>query len=632
MALRLALLTREERIADGVRRWVRRAKETFSRSEAWTAAQATGAFEKVVQDARGLLGMIDGNVDCGVDDASTHADDTADVSTGSLARLVAAQSAVTMLVEELQTEMEKRTSLERAGVIENDVYEIFPSPALEGTDETKNSIEVSSRNYDAARLGRFEEPNAARLSKDLSKKLETPADAEPAHDTPPASACPPSALPSVQPPTIPPASPAEALAVARSGSPAQAESAKPSEPFEERSPPLQTTSTSMSTRHHSSLHLSQNLTPLIDSPNNHASSLDVLASSSIPSTSHTSPTSHTSHGSHTHALLDESNNLDQDHIIQSPSGMKHPLLSELTQAAHRYDDLQRAFRDCHFALQDLKKTLPVASDLNSSLIDPAAVALSLRASPEILRAALERLYDYTEDTRVELEIRAADEALLSRGFQALLSVPNSLSPSFPSTPSNGSSNTNGEHPDQQQIEHDIQAFIDGTEPSVKRAWSTFTTKLEDIQHDIAAIKRAAHESVLTETTTGSLEAEGTGTWTSWTAGIIRAGSRPASPALTTGNPMTLRLHRPLPSDDTTDGLEVGDPFTGIGLRIPMPTYVPSSLRMNPRVRTTSMLGLGLRPHHPTPGGLFASARAMTTPATPELGLPHVGENENMDIE
>ncbi|KAJ2925718.1 hypothetical protein H1R20_g11375, partial [Candolleomyces eurysporus] len=207
----------------------------------------------------------------------------------------------------------------------------------------------------------------------------------------------------------------------------------------------------------------------------------------------------------------------------------HPLLPELAKTSRRYDDLQRSFKDCHLSLQSLKSSITTASS---------------NAIPrEILEAILERLNDFVEDARVELEIRKSDEAVLCKGYETLLSVPGalegyssalpgsalsssgfglglmsppasasgSLSASVSSffsplrsapaqvfrsqTPTNGHANRNGNGSAMGlgDVEDQIQAFIDGTEPSIVKAMEGFRRKLGDVEHDIAALKMAVHQ-------------------------------------------------------------------------------------------------------------------------------------------
>jgi len=102
----------------------------------------------------------------------------------------------------------------------------------------------------------------------------------------------------------------------------------------------------------------------------------------------------------------------QENAISPPSA-SHSLIPELDRVRHRYDDLQRAFRDCHLILKDLINSI--------SSISPVTEIVA------ILRTAVQRLDDFNEDARVELEIRITDEELSARGFQTLLNVPGAIS-------------------------------------------------------------------------------------------------------------------------------------------------------------------------------------------------------------
>ncbi|KAF8958054.1 hypothetical protein BDZ97DRAFT_2061939 [Flammula alnicola] len=308
---------------------------------------------------------------------------------------------------------------------------------------------------------------------------------------------------------------------------------------------------------------------------------------------------------------------------QKPAG-PHPLLADLARVNKRYDDLQRAFRDCHLALEGLKASLRDTSSSSSSSL-PMPVPMPI--PPDILSAALGRLDDYTEDARVELEIRVGDEALLARGYEALLSVPGALAAS---TPSSSSIVVDGEPshedhgvPTQSEVERQVAEFVGGQDPAVRKARDTFSRKLEDVQHDIAALKRAIHDpESLAQPPPGSLPAPplsplgsttpssstsslvspskpdtannggGGGGWTSW---IRSSSSRPSSPAPTGpaptfGNIMTSPRLRHSPSSGNMQpnqrsrrpsffGLGGGgpsepvkDPFATLELRVPMPSF------------------------------------------------------------
>ncbi|PBK78883.1 hypothetical protein ARMSODRAFT_1078347 [Armillaria solidipes] len=241
--------------------------------------------------------------------------------------------------------------------------------------------------------------------------------------------------------------------------------------------------------------------------------------------------------------------------VPFPPKEQSSLLAELTQVSRRYDDMQRAFRNCHHALQELKNQL---SATNSS---------------QALHTAAERLDDYAEDARVELEIRIADEALLAHGFETVLTVPGALN------------DKSGESPTLEEVEAQVDAFISGSDPAVKKARQNLSQKLDDIQHDIAAIKRAIYDPELLSPIPPSPSSG----WISWT-------SRPSSPSATTfGNVMTNPKLRQAQSMNFSTRK---DPYANLGLRVSMPLSPPISSvsveNRGPRPRTLSALySLGL---------------------------------------
>ncbi|CAA7271156.1 unnamed protein product [Cyclocybe aegerita] len=297
----------------------------------------------------------------------------------------------------------------------------------------------------------------------------------------------------------------------------------------------------------------------------------------------------------------------------------HPLLAELDKVSKRYDDLQRAFRDCHLALEGLKASLASPPSTSKTLTP------SIGISKEILDAAVGRLDDYTEDVRVELEIKVGDEELLAKGYEALLSVPGALS----STNFKNAGGEDDDPPTQSEVEVQIQAFVSGSDPAIRKARETFERKLEDVQHDIAQLKRAVHdpESPLSPPFAPPVSAPDssltspqptkpdTGGWTSWIRGSPST-SRPSSPAppTTFGNIMTNPRLRHSPSlgagqlqgqsnghgyandhqqqqaqgsrsrRGSLFGLNLGggekekstDPLTSLGLRVPMPSFASFS--------------------------------------------------------
>ncbi|CAG8774402.1 7654_t:CDS:1, partial [Acaulospora colombiana] len=109
------------------------------------------------------------------------------------------------------------------------------------------------------------------------------------------------------------------------------------------------------------------------------------------------------------------------------------------------------------------------------------------AIPKIyLVAAVERLYDYCEDARVELEILVADEARIAQGYETLLKI------------------SAAEYLGNENWRQKIDSFIEGTDPSIEKAKSNFESKLDNLMHDIAIIKKTLHDNMDPEATTGSL--------------------------------------------------------------------------------------------------------------------------------
>ena len=99
VALRLAFLGREEGLAEGLRRWVRGAKEAIERTS--DEAVLGEAFAKAIARAEVLLDTLNGQPT------------VEGTEVGSIARLVLAQDTVASLTQELQTETIRRLTTER---------------------------------------------------------------------------------------------------------------------------------------------------------------------------------------------------------------------------------------------------------------------------------------------------------------------------------------------------------------------------------------------------------------------------------------------------------------------------------------------------------------------------------------
>ncbi|KDQ50094.1 hypothetical protein JAAARDRAFT_200258 [Jaapia argillacea MUCL 33604] len=299
-----------------------------------------------------------------------------------------------------------------------------------------------------------------------------------------------------------------------------------------------------------------------------------------PSPTHTPSLTHTP--SATHIPLSE----HTARPTQTPSPTPTPpltsrqavLLASLLQVKDRYDDLQRSFRNCHLALKDLKSTLSSPSSASSSSMLP------------LLKTAVGRLDDYNEDTRVELEIRVADEERIVRGYQTLLSVPGAIS----------------DEVEWREVEGDVRKFVDGGGDREK-VREGFGKKLDDLQNDIAVIKRTFYE--IESTPSPSTPSTPSGGWSTWTSGLLGGGgspSRPATPAKTFGNVMTSpRLRHPnldgTRKTSASHDSNPADPFGSLGLRIPMPSYVPSPPRPETTTTIRPQIGMNIGIGTPPPG-------------------------------
>jgi len=287
----------------------------------------------------------------------------------------------------------------------------------------------------------------------------------------------------------------------------------------------------------------------------------------------------------------------QDHVVSVPEHIQSRLGS-LESVKSRYDTLQRVFRDCHRALDGLKGELRTSMPLPSPTdhvkpsrarrlsnwltgsrpSSPTFGASSNAPHPDnsrketvILNTAVQRLDDFCEDARVELEILVADEARIANGYEALLS----LSPAAA--------------PLDDKFLQEIDEFIDGTAASVVKAKSTFERKLDDLEHDIAIIKRTLHTLVIDaaesavdgeqmETTSGYPSGGNLGGWTS---NLSLANPASNLPSRSISSPQTIEsvmttARGPIPHSPSLASLHSAtlmspvSPFESIGLRIPMP--------------------------------------------------------------
>jgi len=518
IALRLAVVGREDQLAEALRRWVRRAQETCAREDVPIALR----LGSVVGDAGELLALVDGA-------PASRSDGEAvlgpAIGIGSMARIVVAREAVVTLVEELRVETERRMQLERMlgrAEVDEDGRVVPPEPL------TQPSSAI------------------AREEAALATSEVTKVDAA----TSPISPC-----PSSEPPPV---------------------------------DLSQITSTPISvTILHQPKPRSAISSPAFLSPRSTPSSSPVSNPENTNSIQDTSP-----------APANESDTTRSPPRPVSRHNSQSNLVIELGKTKNRYDELQRAFRDCHLTLCDLNQTL---QDL-----PPSSFSSSLPISA--LQTILARLDDFNEDARVELEIRIADEERIARGYATLLTVPGAIA----------------SEAEAQEVERAVRAFVEGSsDPAVARAQSQFARKRETLEHDVAALKCAIHELAQPQPQTPSsqvpvpaspspsyspsLRPATPSSWTSLAAGFFASGgggsSRPSSPSPTFGAVVTSpRTRRAVSAEATMSPLAALQQQ----LRIPMPDLhhhhqqaagLPSPVRPGSRARTTSgmyMLGLGMR--------------------------------------
>jgi hypothetical protein len=497
---------------------------------------------------------------------------------GSVARIIAARDAARTLVEELQIETERRMQLERVlgrSELDDDgrVIPIEPHRPHTPSSTIKSTTVANEATSEVVKV------DAATSPICLSPSLAIQATEIPSASLGP----PPVELPVMSPQT--------------------------------KSVPLEHTPTTVATLHQptprSSIGSPAFLSPH-SSPSSLSASIPVNTDSTIPAslpldtTTLASSTSNEPNAPRSPSSPDSRSSLSQNFP-------KSDLLSELENTKTRYDELQRAFRDCHLALRELSQMLQTVPPSTSSLPTPA------------LQTILSRLDDFNEDARVELEIRIADEERVARGYATLLAVPGAIASAA----------------EAQDVEGAVRAFIEGRDATVARAQSLFARKRDDLEHDIAALKRAVHEfpqaqmpsspSPSSRPTTPATT-NTPSSWTSIAAGLFVSGtsSRPASPSPTFGAVVTSTRTRRAVSYDT-------GPLATLQhqLRIPMPelhhhhhaAVSPSPVRPGSRARTTSgmyMLGLGMR------GGVIVPGDRTPQKST-GLGT-NVREAEDFEVE
>ncbi|KAF7309249.1 hypothetical protein MIND_00295200 [Mycena indigotica] len=297
--------------------------------------------------------------------------------------------------------------------------------------------------------------------------------------------------------------------------------------------------------------------------------------------------------------------------------IENPLLVPLFIAGERYAELQNAFKKCHLVLQELKGRLQAQAPQTQTQKDL------------VLNAALERLHDYTEDARVELEICVADGEVVRRGWEAIAV---------------GDIQHRQEDVSNEKGHNEINAFVERE----TRVQAGFRRKVVDVEHDVEILKRLMdgeldqvdlegemHSPVsptpsispssstptfsnikrpsspytysYNYTPPGPGEAQTFGSLMTSPNSLRREASVGSLRREANGSPSSTRVSLSALSTParTRPKTEARSPFEGLGLRVPMPAFVggnhvasPSGLGLAKepvRQRTVSgvfMLGLG----------------------------------------
>ncbi|KAJ6547715.1 hypothetical protein B0H10DRAFT_2243417 [Mycena sp. CBHHK59/15] len=526
VALRVRMVGREERVAEALRRGVRRAAD---------AGEEVGERDGVlVREVHAVLALLDG------EDAR-----------GSEGRMVLLESAVEMLVKEMEDGVAQRVAAERDAPSATQPLEPEPAPMLLApvaeTPQPPVHVSIPPTEVILHQPSPRAPPNDSLLMEDFNFKAEAEVedadrriDAEDAHEEVDRlidvgdadSAFPgPSSAPSLSPsPIVPPGPQSQAAADGVDAVFLAAAS--------DATPPL-----------HDDVELGAATEGTQD-----VDAARVASPEASDALAEAPPVP-----------------MEAPAPVDPPRAepLTHPLLADLETASKRYDALQRAFRDCHLALQELR----------AALAPPSA---QLGAQQDVLRSAVERLHDYTEDARVELEIRVADERVLARGWETLVLLPHT-----PDSNNDDALDTE-DGMGSAEIARQIAQFVRGDDPAVRRAEEGFRHKLEDVEHDIAVVKRAVYAPPSTPSPAPAASPDTSGDaggWAAWIRGSRAGTPAPSSPsyadAPTFGSVITSPRLRHSASAALLGGSprreRERNPFEGLGLRVAMPSYVAPPL-------------------------------------------------------
>ena len=161
-------------------------------------------------------------------------------------------------------------------------------------------------------------------------------------------------------------------------------------------------------------------------------------------------------------------------------GHLRDLFSPLTA---RQKPLQKSLHDLSLSLNALRSSLPVPPlepDSTSPVRSKKSTFpnLSLKTGPPtsdpVFVNMLDSIHEVIEDARVDVEISMADEERVYRGFEALLGV------------GSGSGAVQGK-----EVMRDAREFVE--ERRTGEDFTRLSTRVEDVEHDLALLKRTVHE-------------------------------------------------------------------------------------------------------------------------------------------
>ena len=601
ISLRLACLGREENLAEHLRRWHRKACEYHQRASSLVnVEEVLDIFGRAISESDGLLDVLDGEL---------HLED---LPAGSLARIIAARDAAGFLSQELQVETDRRMQLER--YLAHTQEQQPPLPASTGQlSETEEPLPghvpdvPSSDNLSSDVPSVCSDPDAQGAIPEV--KVEKPLPRSPKSSTP-LRPSPNLVLYHPSPVVSSPLDNVPWLDPELNGTDEATEKEGDVDPTSPITPPLQVIVESAEPPI-PSVHVS----PVDPEPATGVDDLPPTEEPSLPMDDLKRPLaalSITPQSSVSEIRSPISVARTPSPAVETEDPKRRELLEKLSGVKSRYDDLQKAFRGCHTALKELTKSL---------LLVPQSDTVGL------VRITVQRLDDFNEDTRVELEIRSADEERVTQAFQTLLKVKGAIT----------------SEDEMAGLEEKVAAFVEGTDKSVSRAMRQFSQKLDDLTHDIASIKAFAHDLP----DDAPEPPKSSSTWSTFAASLLgqQPPSRPVSPAPTFGSVMTtprLRHAPSLPQLRKSPTLELSDPLAGLHLRIPIPTPIPTPSsppiarppsRQQRTVSGMHMLGFGHR------GGLLGSpntSRRQSLAQTPvsdkTAGVTDISADASDDIE